>query len=339
MNAAAQRSEVEITTHIRRMEEKLPEILQNIEEIKAAALSLGEGRTSGYALASTNAADAEVRSYLEQETASISSCLRTPLAPRNKTNVVESQPDGTSSVATSTYHSAFSYMPRQNKLQALPENCTQIFVRGPTEKTHVLHVDPEWTLEDIKATLSGRTGVPTKFLFFIWGGKILPDNETLESLNIPHDATLFCNARVIGHGDGPIELWFSDGRIRKFAYDGRVSILDLKTQIRTEERILDEVQLEFHGKLLQNYETLSSSGIVRNSRIHCVVKKFQPTSWYPLDSSNGGLSDGDKLEWASPKRRRIKTAVEDWLAVGLRGWPPIRRATKIAAFRSRTQAV
>jgi hypothetical protein len=72
------------------MEEKLSEILQNIEEIKAAALSLGEGRTLAYELASTNAADIEVRSYLEQETASISSGFRTPLALSNRTNVVES---------------------------------------------------------------------------------------------------------------------------------------------------------------------------------------------------------------------------------------------------------
>jgi hypothetical protein len=87
---------VEITTHIRYMEEKLPEILQNIEEIKAAALSSGEGRTSAYGLASTNAADTEVRSYLEQETASILSGFHTPLTPISRTNVVESQPDGAS---------------------------------------------------------------------------------------------------------------------------------------------------------------------------------------------------------------------------------------------------
>jgi hypothetical protein len=225
-------------------------------------------------------------------------------------------------------------MPRQNKLQDLPENCTQIFVRGPTEKTYGLHVDPNSTLKDIKAMLSDKTGVPAKFLFFIWGGKILPDNETLESLNIPHDATLSCNARVIGQSNSQIRVRLY-GRIVEINCDGLRSVLDLKTKLRIQEEILGKVLLVFDGKLLEDNETLSNFG---NSRIGCIEMETQPAPRYLLEPPNVGLSNGDTLEWASPKRSRIKIVVEDWLAVGIRGWPPIGRAKKIAAFRGGIRA-
>ena len=268
-----------------------------------------------------NAADTEVRSYLEQETASISSGVHTLLAPSSRADVVEFLPGGMSSAATSTYHSALSYTSWQKKLQDLPENCTQIFVRGPTEKTHSLHVDPNSTLEDIKATLSDRTGVRTDLLFFIWGGKILPDKETLESLNIPHDATLSCNARVIGQ-NGQIEVQFSDGKISRIPYEWQMSILDLKAKLINQERILslEEVRLTSCGKQLDNNNTVAGCGIVGGSKIDCVLR-----SRYSSDPSNGGqeLSHEDLWDRASFEGlSRIRRTQQDRRAVGrIRGWP------------------
>jgi hypothetical protein len=325
------------------MEEKLPIILQNIEEIKAAALSSGEGQTSGGRRNPTEAFDVEVRSYLEQETSSISAGFRTPAALSIKTRLIrESHTNGTSSSATSTYHSALSYNPPQTNLQTLPENCTQIFVKGPTKKTHVLQVEPHSTLDTLKEAISSKAGVPAHLLFFVWAGKVLPSNRTLEDLNIPHDSTLFCNVRAVGKSNH-ILVKLPNERWAKMDIRGGMTIRELKLEIISRGNIVEDkpparwifcedIDLIFAGrKLSEDHKSFSDYGITGGSTLKCALRRTEPPSL---------KSDLSKLgsELTLPKRRKIilsrVTRAMGTFVAAVRGWPPIERAKKVAGFRS-----
>ena len=66
----------------------------------------------------------------------------------------------------------------------------QIFIKTPTGKHITLEVEPTDRIEDVKAKIYEREGIPVKFQLLIFAGKELENGNTLQDYSIQKDSTL-----------------------------------------------------------------------------------------------------------------------------------------------------
>jgi len=153
----------------------------------------------------------------------------------------------------------------------VPRGGMQLFVKTLTGKTVSIEVEEGESIEDVKAKIAEKEGIPPEQQRLIFGGQQLQDSKTIDDYDVGDDATLHLVLRL----RGGMQLFVKTltGKTVSIEVEEGESIEDVKAKIAEKEGIPPEQQrLIFGGQQLQDSKTIDDYDVGDDATLHLVLR-------------------------------------------------------------------